>query len=651
MEDKRNEVLEQCSKIKERCREIQNGEYHALIRKLAEKMNKRGEKIKEICGTGQYDLYFSGKVGIGKSTLISMLAGLYDENKLTDGNSLKDVLLLKTGSGRTTICETQIVFRAGSTRLIVEGMTQEEFDNDLKALSDYWTGRKADGTFSKKDETMYIPPQEIINCIKNMAGIPSKQGADILEFLSVKIPDGCSDMEKSRIIFEELSKRCKYEERNCTEFQFSATAGNFEEWCKNTFCAVNDGRLPSAPMPKKVILEISERDRECPVPGYIRSIVDTRGLDSDERLDIGDYISRKDSIMVMCDNIAAYGSEEIIISILKKELVPEDKDKYRRVFLLGMEKGDELEEITDEGDREEGKKRKVEEAQRVIDDKSIPFCKENYIFANTALGIKLSGKKITGVINGEIQDAGNEFWRNMHDSLRNMYSVYVSEMLSYLGMLERFSRKEISDDIMKKLGRCLENAEKLLEQLEENIGDVLNEAGNQVINFENASALRGAVNHWGKGNATNVYSIFRDAGGSEFEMKCGQLKDNIILTNKHIFNLYPPENTPSVKTEKLEEDLEGECLKFIEDQIKEMYAKNHDACRENIRSRIRERLYNSQSWQEARAFWGDGQREYRQRVWKSIDGQIKRNNLEQVLNIREYILKFMDGVISLLTIN
>lgn len=50
---------------------------------MAEAMYNRSMEIKSLCQVEQYDLYFSGKVGIGKSTLICMLLGLINNDNLT----------------------------------------------------------------------------------------------------------------------------------------------------------------------------------------------------------------------------------------------------------------------------------------------------------------------------------------------------------------------------------------------------------------------------------------------------------------------------------------------------------------------------------------------------------------------------------------
>lgn len=623
---KRDEVLDQCSKIEERYRRIKEGDYHVLIKKMAESMYNRSNEIKNICQTDQYDLYFSGKVGIGKSTLICMLLGLINNEKLIEGERLSDALLLKTGSGRTTICETQIILHANETRFTVEEVSSEEFYAYLKEFSDYII-----------DQPTSSIAEEYVRFIKNMVNIPQKDDASIFDILSINVSDDYDDKKKAEIIFDTLSNICNYEERTKKVFLFSNTATDFKTWCKETFSAINDGEISLAPMPKKIILEISDDDFKCEVPYYVHSIVDTRGLEGGERPDIQNYISRQNSITMMCDNIKSYGSEEAVLSILKQLLIPEDKDKRYRVLLLGMEKGYELEDIEGfEEDREAGKRKKIKEAKRVIDQSRISFCDNNYIFANTAPSIEILKRQISSVSIKKIQDAQREFWSDINNKLNYMWSQYYTEMNNSLDILERFSRKEINPDTMGKINRCLQNAKRSCEQLENNINNVLQNVSIAIKNNTLAASLRGAVNHFGIGNTADVYGIFQKCCSFEFNEQCRELKNHIIRENCIFFD------SPS--------ELEKICLNFMNDQIDALYQKYYTEYRNYIYSSMYDNLYNSQSWLKAQGFWGDGQGSYRNRVWDSIYEQIKSHNLEQILTNQEYMAKFADNVISFLTI-
>ena len=80
-----------------------------IARELARRIRKQIVALEGKCNIEKYNLLFNGEVGIGKSTAICHLTGLIDGDCLKKGEETDRLPLLKTGSGRTTVCETRII--------------------------------------------------------------------------------------------------------------------------------------------------------------------------------------------------------------------------------------------------------------------------------------------------------------------------------------------------------------------------------------------------------------------------------------------------------------------------------------------------------------------------------------------------------------
>ena len=171
----REEILRNCDTITRKNEEIQNSNIHVLIKRLAQATADRADRIREISKIEKYKLYFNGKVGIGKSTLISVILNLINEEKLEAGNSINEALILKVGSGRTTLCETQIIPNADKTEIIIDKIDKDTFD---KILSDFCRSIEGRNEIELSEEQSTF--------IKNMAKIElSKSNDEILEEIGI----------------------------------------------------------------------------------------------------------------------------------------------------------------------------------------------------------------------------------------------------------------------------------------------------------------------------------------------------------------------------------------------------------------------------------------------------------------------------------
>jgi hypothetical protein len=614
--EKREEILLSCEKVKIKAGEIQQSNNHMLVKKMALQVLNRAEIIKQICTPKKYKLFFNGKVAIGKSTTICSLLNLININQLKEDSRLASALLLKTGSGRTTVCETCIYPHSDITLIEIQGVAKNDFLILLKEFCKWLESKESDIS------------EEEIRVIKNMANIPQKFKAtnDILEYLSVKPLDS---------VFDHLNTIINYDSRTRLTYNNEYNL-SYEEWIKETFENINDGRIVDCPMPLIITIYIKDSDFAAQVPTYIKAVIDTRGLDGGERVDIQQYINEKDSISLMCDEINAFGGNESILSILKQVLINENRDIKYRVALVGLEKGKELSNINDcGGSREQGIDAKKVEAIKKLQDNGVCFEHKNIFFLNALKGIKVEDGIIDSVNYEVHQNERNIFFSTIENILHKMYISYQCELLDALKTLEQLQIGEITPEILQKFLSCRDSALSIKEKIS-------GEKNNLAIHFKNEilsiyhSSLRGAVNHNGVGRTADVYASFKKCGGENFYEKCYAHKAEIIAVVGEIFK----EST----------DIEKICAGGIVEEIDALYSKYYNLMRDEVFSTTKSTLYTDLAWYAPKSYWGDRLGNYNLRVMQAIMEQMESKKTIQTLENLNLEEKLFSDIAEFLTL-
>ncbi len=76
LETLKEDLRHDCKKAENIIEEINNdNDRHIIIKRMAQQINNRINDIQEICSVDKYNLYFNGKVAIGKSTTVCNLFG------------------------------------------------------------------------------------------------------------------------------------------------------------------------------------------------------------------------------------------------------------------------------------------------------------------------------------------------------------------------------------------------------------------------------------------------------------------------------------------------------------------------------------------------------------------------------------------------
>lgn len=624
LKEKQQEILLQCEYISKLGNQIVSGQPHPIVNSIAHHIMEQVSQIGEICSVDKYNLSFNGKVGIGKSTVICMITNLLNTQKLKEGIRFTEIPLLKTGSGRITLCKTRIIFHAEESKIEIEPISLEEYETLLEELKMVF-----DNKYRNTENSISVEEKK---CLLSMAGCNGLTEVEIWEKLG-------QDKNVSELM-EAIKARIDYENRRQTTY---FCEGNFLEWLSHTYTAINDGKQEQAPIPKEIRIYINEEDFEAEVPEYISEIIDTRGLDGGERQDIQDTLKTVNYLSVFCDEINGYGGDDII-KVLKPGLIKEDRFKRYRVQLLGIEKNGELSNVLD--NREKAQKIKREEAERKLASNGIHFYHGNYQFFSSLDGIELSNNKhkVIEFDFDKIKQSRQTFWKNICTMLWNMYCDLQNCLSQYSQQMNLLSQGKISEEIENKIKSCQQSFSNIycreekgkieyIEKLQEKTKDILDGLGAKVVTA-NASKLGASVRRNGYGNL-NLYSEFYDCGGEQFEKDYRNAKTEIM----------------TIIAERLngEEDIESICKQILLEKVEELFRVGFDE-QQRFYEHITKWIWNQEDWEKPKQFWGDKKGEYRQRVWKEILAVMEKRGVIKTLGEKEMEMKFLAEVIKLFNI-
>jgi transcriptional regulator with XRE-family HTH domain len=217
---------------------------------------------------------FIGDIGVGKSTAISYLFDLLvPEQK---GRGLADRAILETGAGGTTVCEVHIKDGPEYGISIVPMPEAEMSDLVRDFCASRWlslTGADKDG-----DDTVNVS-QEIERAIRNMSGLTRTrkriegklETTDPLKALAEQF----SSEDAFRASVYERLKLPARTKRALWRNPGSDPAP--EQWLRDTFRAVNNGRVAEMALPKSIDLMIPRFSEQF--GPFNVTVVDTKGVD------------------------------------------------------------------------------------------------------------------------------------------------------------------------------------------------------------------------------------------------------------------------------------------------------------------------------------------------------------------------------------
>lgn len=283
---------------------------------------------------------FIGDIGKGKTTAICKSFGLY-----RDSETAKPDLLLSSSSGRTTICEVEIVFDQQHTAIEIEAHDDTEV---LELLSDY-SKSLFEKAKPKGDEEAVVQSinssfslsVEIERALKNMlkltGAIKNESGRRIQKDVVF-----AKDFSREVDLYNEFIERIMLQERTQVQLLPSSSDDEFE-WVQSTFKNLNVGKIDSVGLPKKITVYISKG------LSLNYNVVDTKGLDGTvKRADISRCIENHATLSIICSSFNDAPNQSMR-SIIEAMIETGQSDKiYDETILLVLDQATEAENVLDE---------------------------------------------------------------------------------------------------------------------------------------------------------------------------------------------------------------------------------------------------------------------------------------------------------------
>lgn len=322
----------------------------------------------------EFSVSFIGKIGVGKTSAICKASGLQYVSK---NKELVDVL--KTGAGRTTVCEVRIEY-AEKLSIKVDPLPIDEVKALVRNFSEFiW--KKANKHVSDEEEGGNLLSEELTRCIRNMLGLTiEKKKGDNGKWKStdkaIEFSRDCSSVDEvNNLMYECLDLE------NRTEIELWPSQNETKDWqlwLKENFSKINDGKHKNVTIPLTITIA-----GEFPLKrnGCTWKLIDTRGVDSNiHREDIRLTLDTEGVFPVICSSfVDAPDSDSRSFYDLGMKLGLSERIARDVTFLiLDKNESDKIsdidEEIVDLSDRK-GLGRSIREEQvtnKIVNDYKIP---------------------------------------------------------------------------------------------------------------------------------------------------------------------------------------------------------------------------------------------------------------------------------------
>ena len=256
----------------------------------------------------EHTVAFMGDIGVGKTTALCAILGLRVSR--TPGGRLVEVL--EVGSGRTTVCEVQLV-QGPEYGLVVECLTDEEVEREVFEYSDFLysdflkrtaenveRGDRDDGE-SEGDPTFFGTTPEIARCIRNMSRLTmpragTGEGGERVD----PAMELAQATQGANAFAGEIVSRMNLQGRRRRELWYNPESGREHlAWLEDVFRQVNNGRHPEFSIPR--VIEVMLPENVLDEETLKLRLVDTKGIDATvERADLETHLIDPGTVVVLC---------------------------------------------------------------------------------------------------------------------------------------------------------------------------------------------------------------------------------------------------------------------------------------------------------------------------------------------------------------
>ncbi|AQV92658.1 XRE family transcriptional regulator [Cupriavidus necator] len=246
----------------------------------------------------EHTVAFIGSIGIGKSTAICRMTGLEVQD---NGTPVQPVL--EAGAGGITVCEVHL-HTGPQYGIVVEPCSDEEIRQHVADFVDHISRASNpagnDATEPPDNEGQGIS-REIERAIRNMSGLRVRK--EKIEGKTTRRDDAkqlALSHSSTRELLVEVLARMELHKRDARYIWYDASTGKPPlVWLKETFEAINNGRLAEFALPKRI-------EVVAPV-GLLKGtdltvrLIDTKGVDrTAARADLELHLEDPHSLAILC---------------------------------------------------------------------------------------------------------------------------------------------------------------------------------------------------------------------------------------------------------------------------------------------------------------------------------------------------------------
>ncbi len=339
------------------------------------------EEKRDFLKDRAHPIVFIGNVGVGKSSLIGVVANLFIGPMPTDKTTLKNHSVLAIGAGRTTVCE--VCIRAptreedGKLGLVIEPVTQKEMEREVAIYAETeWYRRQPDKTRVMEDDAGPTP-QEIQRVIRNMTGYAEYQETvtegDKKQRRTVRPLDKViPNFNDPEALSKHLIERANLAERTETKWWWKDNSTESLKVLKNLFEEINQGKQPKAMLPRNMTVVVPD-----PLPGSTTKLelIDTRGLDGpvESRADLYEYLRDPRTVIVLCASFKDAPGNSLRDLLRFMSADAQLRSAIPRTLVILLDQGDAEQVNGADGDRESGQSLKIDECSIALESAGLQY--------------------------------------------------------------------------------------------------------------------------------------------------------------------------------------------------------------------------------------------------------------------------------------
>lgn len=556
------------------------------IEQLLKKLPEESSTTKQL--TNNHELYqdsvsylsnevhrvaFIGDVGVGKTSAICNVLDLLDNKKP----------ILSTGSGRTTLCEVEII-SSEILKIEIEPHSKEEVKNYINDFALYLWSLKEGGNNTNKNSSFdsFKLSAEIERALRNMLGLlksnekddnGKRVRKDAARDFSIEFSNA-EDLNTALLSRMDFDKRSKVCFENIEEIDQNT-------WLHATFKSINNATRPDVSLAKRIVMTI-------PYPmfsavDFTLNVIDTKGVDNTvNRRDLDECLTDDRTVSVICSSFNDAPNKSMV-ELLKgaKETGLVDRINSE-IILLILDRAGEAENIMGSSDtvedKEEGREIREEQIESDLLQK----------FNLSTLDIQFLDSFTDDVDNFKAHLAHKvELLRLKHLNRLDEIESAVNEIESEI---QSQTAREAKKQVKNTLAPWLDNAMQYKPALNEFFLPLISD----ISGPGNASSIRASVNRKGEWQNLDYYQILARGAKTQIVGQIDKFRTELVVLINNMLSQNDLQPAYALlKQLKLTTD------KYLEGIYQHVYAKGRAVYESDLKNDLH-------LWGELYSQWGRG---------------------------------------------